>query len=619
MLLEQLQTSSDLRGLSAAEAAELAEDIRAFLLQAVSQSGGHLASNLGVVELTLALHAVFDPAQDRLVWDVGHQSYVHKLLTGRREQFSTLRQYGGLSGFPKRSESPCDAFNTGHSSTSVSAAIGLAKARDLRGGQESVVAIIGDGALTGGMAYEALNNAAAANTRLTIVLNDNAMSISENVGALSGYLNRLTNREGYFRFKSKLGRFLQGLPVGGESLFRFLQSIKNKIKYALLPGRFFSELGLKYYGPVDGHDFSKLKLVLKTAAEQTGPTLVHVCTQKGKGYSFAEEKPTEFHGISCFDPETGCTLKNSTNTTYSEVFGQELFSLAQEEPKLCAITAAMPCGTGLSVFAEHFPDRFFDVGIAEQHAVTFAAGLAAGGFIPVVAVYSTFLQRAYDQVLHDVALQNLPVIFALDRAGIVGEDGETHQGLYDLAYLSHIPNMTVLAPSDHEELRRMLRFAVSLGGPVAIRYPRGSALGAIEDDTPLTWGRGRMLRRGTDVALLALGSMTQKALEAEELLCKQGISATVADLRFAKPVDQELVLEAAKNARLVVVLEDATAMGGVSDRVMELLQGSSCRVLKKTFPDVFIPHGKMDLLYETYGLDAAGIAAEIVTCLEWRA
>lgn len=619
MILEGIETSSDIKKLNAKQIGLLAGEIRSFLLDSVSKTGGHLASNLGVVELTLALHAVFDLPQDKLVWDVGHQCYVHKMLTGRCEKFGSLRQFDGLSGFPKTNESEYDSFNTGHSSTSISAALGLAKARDLSGGDHHVVAVIGDGAMTGGMAYEALNNAAVANTRLIVVLNDNAMSISRNVGGLSDYLNRITNREGYFKMKDQIDRTLHRIPGVGHKLFLALRSFKNWIKYLFVPDKLFTELGFKYFGPIDGHDFRKVSLVLQQAKTRNEPVLVHVCTKKGKGYQYAESNPDSFHGIAKFDLETGRTIQLGKKESYSSMFGDYLCKLAEDYDKICAITAAMPCGTGLERFSKRYPKRFFDVGIAEQHAVTFAAGLAAGGYVPVVAVYSSFLQRAYDQILHDVALQNLHVVFAIDRAGIVGEDGETHQGLYDMAFLSSIPNMTVLAAADYTELKRMMDFAVTCRGPVAIRYPRGRAEGILSEGGPVEMGKGRLLYDGKDVVLLAVGRMTGVAVKAQELLRKRGISAAVADLRFAKPLDEKLILQMAQKTGFVVSLEDGACCGGVGERIAALLRDLSCRILIKSFPDEFVCQGKTTILFQKYRMDAESIAQEILGQMELRA
>ncbi|MDY4976646.1 MAG: 1-deoxy-D-xylulose-5-phosphate synthase [Clostridia bacterium] len=616
MILEEIKKPSDVKKLNESEIRQLALEIRSFLVESVSKTGGHLASNLGVVELTLALYRVFSLPEDKIIWDVGHQSYVHKLLTGRREDFSSLRQWGGMAGFPKTSESEYDCFNTGHSSTSISAALGLAKARDLKGEDFRVIAVIGDGSMTGGLAFEGLNNAGASDTDMLVVLNDNSMSISKNVGGFAQYLNRLTNREGYFKLKNRLDRLLHRIPLIGEPMFRCLRRMKNKLKYMLVPGAMFRELGFHYYGPINGHDFHKLTTVLEQIKQKREPALLHVYTKKGKGYSFAEDAPGRFHGISSFDPKTGSCKGKKVD--FSAAFGEKLCDLAEKNDKLCAITAAMPEGTGLKQFAARFPTRFFDVGIAEQHGATFAAGLARGGFVPVFAVYSSFLQRAYDQVLHDIALQNLPVVLAVDRAGVVGEDGETHQGMFDLAFLTHIPNMTVMAPADFADLRRMLAFAVGLGRPVALRYPRGGEIRAIEDKTPLAFGKGRVLTVGSQVAMLAIGRMTAIALEAAELLEQEGISVSVTDLRFAKPLDRETILSQVQGVQLAVALEDGCMTGGVCQQIAQLLQqeGIQVKLLQKAFPDEFLPHGSVSAIFEAYQMNGAAIAQDVMEALK---
>ncbi|MBE7042221.1 MAG: 1-deoxy-D-xylulose-5-phosphate synthase [Ruminococcaceae bacterium] len=615
-MLDQIKHPSDVKKLSKAEIRQLALEIRTFLVESVSRTGGHLASNLGVVELTLALHYVYSLPEDKIIWDVGHQSYVHKLLTGRKAEFEHLRQWGGMAGFPKTSESKYDSFNTGHSSTSISAAYGLAAARDLKGESSKVIAVIGDGSMTGGMAYEALNNVGATNTDMLVILNDNSMSISKNVGGVSQYLNRLTNREGYYKLKTGIDKALHKIPLIGEPLFRGLRKMKNKLNYMLVPGVVFQELGFHYYGPVNGHDFQKLVTVLEHIKGKQEPALLHIYTKKGKGYTFAENSPGRFHGISSFDPLTGEGKRKGTD--FSSVFGETLCDLAEKNNKICAITAAMPEGTGLQKFSKQFPERFFDVGIAEQHAVTFGAGLAMGGYIPVFAVYSSFLQRGYDQIVHDVAIQNLPVVFGIDRAGVVGEDGETHQGMLDLAFLTQIPNLTVLAPADFSELRRMLSFAVNLGGPVAVRYPRGGEYHSYEDKTPVTLGKGRILKEGNEVALFAIGRMVGIAYETAELLEQRGISTSVIDLRFAKPLDESLILNQVNHVKLAVVLEDGCITGGVCEHVASLLYGAGVQtpMLSKAFPDAFIPHGSVDAIFEHYGMNSAAIAESVTEALK---
>ncbi|KUO71069.1 MAG: 1-deoxy-D-xylulose-5-phosphate synthase, partial [Clostridia bacterium BRH_c25] len=543
-ILDSINSPDDLKKLSYKELEILSSELRDYTIKVVSENGGHLASNLGVVELTLALHRIFDTPEDKIVWDVGHQSYIHKIVTGRREQFSSLRKMGGISGFPKRDESVHDAFETGHSSTSISAALGIAKARDLNGENYSVVAVIGDGALTGGMSFEALNQAGDFPTNLIVILNDNEMSISQNIGGLSNYLSRLRTEPAYFKLKSELETILNKIPLVGKSMFKMAENIRDWLKYILVPGVIFEELGFKYLGPIDGHDIKKLEDVLRRAKSYNGyPVLIHVVTVKGKGYSKAEDKPQMYHGISPFFIENGELKTKSTKKTYSEVFGETLLELGSKNEKILAVSAAMAEGTGLAGFAEKYKNRFFDVGIAEQHAVTFCAGLATGGYRPVFAVYSTFLQRAYDQVVHDVCMQKLPVVFAIDRAGIVGSDGETHQGVFDITYLRHIPNITIMSPKDGKELRDMLRLAVSLEGPAAIRYPRGNAREFDYPDTPLELGKSEILIEGEDGVIISEGSMVFRALEVCGRLKQAGKSFSVINARFIKPLDEKLLLE----------------------------------------------------------------------------
>lgn len=601
MILDRINSPSDLKKLNRQEIDTLASEIRSFLINSVADTGGHLASNLGAVELTLALHAVFDCPKDKFIWDVGHQAYVHKIITGRKDKFDTLRKFGGLSGFPKGAESECDAFDTGHSSTSVSAALGLCHARDLKHEDYDVIAVIGDGSMTGGEAYEALNNAGS--TKVIVVLNDNNMSISKNVGNLSKYLSRLTNREGYYRLKNRVESKLNRSNFG-KTLYRGLRYVKNKLRNLFFSGMFFTELGFKYYGPIDGHDFDKLTLALNQAKRKNRPCLIHVCTKKGKGYRFAEEFPAKFHGVSGFDVNTGECMGGKK--TYSSVFGETLTEMAQKNDKICAVTAAMPDGTGLLGFANRFPERFFDVGIAEEHAVTFSAGLAKGGMMPYFAVYSTFLQRGYDQIIHDAALTNLHVCFCIDRAGLVGADGETHQGLFDLNYMKSIPNMTVCAPADFAELKKMLMLSEKIGGPVSIRYPRGSEELAFPE-SDVEPGRGRVLKEGSDCVIFAIGRMTAKAVKAAEILEKSGVSAAVCDMRFLKPFDDELVLK--MNRKIVVSLEDGCAFGGLSEEIERVL----CKkIIVKAFPDEFITHGDDAALFKKYRLDEASIAEDVL-------
>lgn len=616
-LLDHINEPKDIKNLDLQQLETLAEEIRQFLIEKVSVTGGHLASNLGVVELTLALHKIFDAPQDKIIWDVGHQSYVHKILTGRREQFDTLRQMNGVSGFPKSSESESDCFNTGHSSTSISAALGFAKARDLLHEQYSVVAVIGDGAMTGGMAFEALNDAGRSPNNVIIILNDNGMSISKNVGGFSRYLSKIRTQPIYYKAKEDLDTFLHKLSSAGKLASRALNRAKGTIKYIVMPGIIFEELGLKYLGPIDGHDMGELTKVMARAKGLKGPVLIHVLTQKGKGYRFAESKPQDFHGISPFEIETG-EVKVNNGPTYSDIFGEKMVSLAEKDPKLAAITAAMPLGTGLGQFSKKYPERFFDVGIAEQHAVTFAAGLAKAGIKPVVTVYSTFLQRSYDQIIHDVALQNLHVVFAIDRAGLIGEDGETHQGIYDLSYLSHIPNMTITAPADYDEFEMLLDYAVSeFNGPIAVRYPRGIGDRQLIPHSPVQYGRGVRLIAGEDITIVAAGNMAGTALRAAELLLRKGIHADVINARFIKPLDARLILESVAKTKAIATIEDNCIRGGFGSSVLELVNKNGFKVKAAVFgfPDIPITHGLRKEIFEKYGLDGESIAHDIVRLL----
>lgn len=613
--LEQIHQPSDVKSLSEKELQVLAGEIRQFLVSAVSRTGGHLAPNLGVVELTLALHTVFASPVDRIIWDVGHQAYVHKLLTGRREQFASLRQLNGLSGFPKRQESPHDVFETGHSSTSISAALGMAVARDLAGQDHEVVAVIGDGALSGGMAYEGLNYAGHLGTHFIVVLNDNEMSIAQNVGAMAGYLSRLRTDPKYFRRKEELENFLHRLPNIGPRVVRLAGRLKDSLKYLVLPGVVFEELGFTYLGPIDGHNIAAMQEVLARSHGTPGPVLVHVLTRKGKGYEPAEANPDLFHGIGPFEVTSGQPLGSPAGNvpSYTRVFGQTLSRLAETDSRVVAITAAMPDGTGLKEFGQRFPHRFFDVGIAEQHAVTMAAGMATQGLRPVVALYSTFLQRAFDQVLHDVCLQKLPVVLAIDRAGIVGDDGETHQGLFDLTYLRCIPNMAVMVPRDEDKLQHMLATALQTDVPVAIRYPRGQGVGVTLAQTPrlVPWGRAELLLAGQDVAIFAVGPLAYAAMEAAARLRAEGIEAAVVDACFVKPLDQDLLLsQATKTARVLTVEENVLA-GGFGSAVLELLAQNRLAIPVSCLgvPDVFVRHGKPEILRRELGLSPEGIAA----------
>jgi len=605
-ILEQVHSPRDIRSMTYAQLHELAGEIRGKIIKTVAQTGGHLAPNLGVVELTLALHRVFNSPVDKIIWDVGHQSYVHKLITGRREEFATLRQFGGISGFPRPCESIHDPFGTGHSSTSISAALGLAVARDLKGGEHAVVAVIGDGAMTGGMAFEALNHAGHLKKDLIVVLNDNEMSIARNVGAMSGYLTRLRTDPKYSRGKEEIEQLLRKIPIG-STLLRIGERMKDCLKYLVVPGMIFEELGFIYLGPVDGHDIKAVTTVLQHARAIKGPVLVHVLTKKGNGYRPAENNPGRFHGVGAFDMTSGEILKSGDIPSYTEVFGRTAVRLAQRDKNVVAITAAMPDGTGLTNFARLFPGRFFDVGIAEQHAVTLAAGLAAGGFRPVVAIYSTFLQRAYDQIIHDVCLQNLPVTFAIDRAGIVGDDGATHHGLFDFAYLRSIPNMVVMAPKDENELQHMFHTAVNHSGPAAFRYPRGTGTGCKMDGDLKTIpiGQAEVLREGVDATLLAVGSMVRPALEAAGVLAGRGIEAAVINARFVKPLDEELILHYAGRTGRILTMEEHVLHGGFGGAVLELLAARGLNGVKVQcfgIPDSFVEHGKPALLMARYGL-----------------
>jgi 1-deoxy-D-xylulose-5-phosphate synthase len=615
-VLDHLESPADLKRLSTAQLETLAAELRAAILDTVSRTGGHLASSLGVVELTVALHRVFDSPRDRIVWDVGHQAYAHKLLTGRREQFHTLRQLDGVSGFPKRSESPHDCFDVGHSSTSISAALGMAAARDALGGAEKVIAVIGDGSLTAGLAFEGLNHAGHLKKSLIVILNDNEMSISPNVGALASFLSRKMTSERFVRFKRETEQLLGNVPRFGQDLLNIARRAEESLKGFLTPGMLFEAFGFDYVGPLDGHRLPELIETLQNVSRLEGPTLVHVVTRKGKGYPPAERNPALFHGVGPFDRETGVVrAEKGGAASYTGVFGRTLVELAERDERVVAITAAMVEGTGLKEFAARFPERFFDVGIAEQHAVTFAAGLACRGLRPTVAVYSTFLQRGYDNVLHDVCLQNLPVAFALDRGGLVGADGPTHHGVFDLAYLRHIPNLTFMAPRDEVELRRAMATALAVDGPFAYRYPRGSGLGLSLDAPalPLPVGEGEKLRDGGDGVIFALGSTVAAALAAAETLEREGISLAVVDPRFLKPLDRKLLTGEAQRTGMVVTVEENVLPGGFGSAVLELLadEGLPARVLRLGLPDAFIEQGSQEELRARYGLDAAGLAGSI--------
>ena len=601
----------ELPNLNQQELRRLARRLRQRIITTVSKNGGHLASNLGVVELTIALHRAFQSPRDKIIWDVGHQSYVHKLLTGRAHQFATLRQFGGLSGFPKRHESVHDVYETGHSSTSISAALGMAIARDIQGEDYNVVAVIGDGALTGGMAFEALNQAGQSPRRLIIILNDNEMSISANVGGLSKHLNMLRVQPGYFRTKSGVKSLLQHVPRG-ESIINAIQLVKASAQHLVLPGLYFEDLGLSYLGPIDGHSFESLDFILEQAKELEGPVLIHVCTTKGKGFRHAEQSPKHFHGMAPFDVESGKPLQPSSGS-FTKVFSDTMLSMAQNYPELVAISAAMPDGTGLSPFAETYPERFFDVGIAEQHAVTLAAGMAAAGLRPVVAVYSTFMQRAFDQIAMDVALQNLPVTLAIDRAGLVGEDGETHHGMFDISYLRLIPNLRILAPKNYSELRGMLQLAQDLHAPVAIRYPRGQGEEGEPIKSPAQLLSSEICVSGQNRWIIAIGPLTYSAMHAAEALQEQGLTWGVLNLRSIKPLDTATLLPILRSATHVVTLEENTIVGGAGSAIMELCQehGIQTPVLTLGLPDRFIEHGKREQLMVMLELDTARLISRI--------
>lgn len=615
MVLDKIQKENDIKELDGKELVLLADEIREFLIHKISISGGHLASNLGVVELTMAMHLTFQLPDDKMIWDVGHQSYTHKLLTGRKNGFDQLRKYGGMSGFPKRKESLCDAFDTGHSSTSISAGLGYAQARDIKGEKHYVISVIGDGALTGGMAYEALNNASQIKTNFIIVLNDNNMSISENVGGMSSYLGNLRTADAYTELKSGVTNTLSKIPVYGDRIVKRIRKTKSGIKQLFIPGMLFEEMGITYLGPIDGHNMEQVCKTFREAKKVNGAVLVHVCTKKGKGYEPAERHPARFHGAEPFEIETGIPKSKRIKSNYTDIFSTVMRKLGDREPDVVAVTAAMPDGTGLKRFRNMFPERFFDVGIAEEHAVTFAAGLAAAGLKPVVAVYSSFLQRAYDQVLHDVCIQNLHVIFAIDRAGLVGSDGETHQGIFDLSYLSSIPNMCIMAPKNKWELSDMMKFAVAYHGPIALRYPRGEAYdGLREFREPVKYSKSEVIYDESEIALVAVGSMVKTAKEVRSRLRDTGYSCSLVNARFVKPYDSELLLELQKEHRLVVTLEENVKSGGYGEAVLDYFNqiGSRVKVLNITLPDDYVEHGNVDVLKQEVGIDADSVEKKIL-------
>ena len=615
--LDRINEANDIKKIEPEAYDALASEIRSFIIESVSEHGGHLASNLGVVELTMALHLCMDFPNDKLIWDVGHQAYTHKLLTGRKEDFSGLRTFGGMSGFPKHKESPCDAFDTGHSSTSISAALGYARARDLKGEDRTVVAVIGDGSLTGGMAYEALNNVSHLKSNMIIVLNDNKMSISENVGGLSKHLTALRTRESYMDFKMDVEKKLKQIPHVGDSVARSVKKSKDSIRQLFVKGGFFEDFGIKYIGPIDGHDIKEMVRVLNALKRLNEPVVMHVVTQKGRGYMPAEQNPSAFHGVGSFDIATGESLA-SKSLTYTSVFSKTICRLGKAHPDVVTICAAMPDGTGLTAFKKHFPGRFFDVGIAEQHAVTFAAGLAAGGMHPFVAVYSSFLQRAYDQIIHDVCIQNLPVVFCVDRAGLVGADGETHQGIFDLSYLSMIPNMTVCAPKNKYELYDMLYFAYQYHGPIAIRYPRGSAYEGFKNmRPPIEYGKSERMFEGEKIALVAVGSMVQTAVQVREKLLDKGINATVVNARFVCPLDTECLDRLSRDHQWIVTMEENVLKGGFGEACGDYLlaKHEDVRLIHVGVPDVYVEHGGVDQLKKTLHMDADSIVERICSAM----
>lgn len=615
MVLERIQKENDIKELSEEELKILSSEIREFLIEKISVTGGHLASNLGVIELTMALHLFLDFPKDKLIWDVGHQSYTHKILTGRREGFDELRKYGGMSGFPKRKESDCDCFDTGHSSTSISAGLGYAHAREIAGDDYKVISVIGDGALTGGMAFEALNNAAQLKSNFIIVLNDNNMSISENVGGMSSYLSGFRTADAYRDLKIGVTNSLNKIPVYGDKVVEKIRRTKSGIKQLFIPGMLFEEMGIIYLGPVDGNDIKGILRLLREAANIDGPVIVHVKSHKGAGYSPAERHPARFHGTEPFEIETGLPKNPRIKANYTDVFSTVMRKLGDRNDKVVAITAAMADGTGLKRFRNMFPERFFDVGIAEEHAVTFAAGMAAAGLTPIFAVYSSFLQRAYDQILHDVCIQNLPVIFAIDRAGLVGSDGETHQGIFDISYLSTIPNMTIMAPKNKWELSDMIKYAVDFQGPIAIRYPRGEAYDGLKEyREPVVYKKSEWIYKESEILLLALGSMVKTGEAVRDALKRQGYACSLVNARFAKPLDEEMLLEATRNHKLVVTMEENVISGGFGEHVLRFYNENDdpVSVLNIAIPDEYVEHGNVDILRHEVGIDADTIVERTI-------
>ena len=613
-ILEQIKQANDIKNIDPSRYDELAAQLRDFIIHSVSETGGHLASNLGVVELTMALHLCLDLPKDKIIWDVGHQSYTHKILTGRKDEFPGMRSYGGMSGFPKHRESQCDAFDTGHSSTSISAALGYVGARELTGGDYTVVAVIGDGSMTGGMVYEALNNAARLKSNLIIILNDNKMSISENVGGMSNYLNRIRTNENYVEFKTDVETALKRIPGIGESVARSVKKSKDSLKHWLIPGGFFEDLGIEYMGPVDGHDMNQLIRAIRTAKKEKQAVILHVITQKGRGYEPAEDNPSAIHGVGKFDIQSG-TIEKSPDISYTEAFSKAIQYLGTKDERVVAVSAAMPSGTGLTKFAKRFPKRFFDVGIAEEHAVTFAGGLAAGGLKPYVAIYSSFFQRAYDQIVHDVCIPDLPVVFCVDRAGIVGADGETHQGILDLSFFASIPGMTVFAPKNKYELYDVMKFSLEFNHPMAIRYPRGTAYeGEKEHRAPIVHGKSELLYEGEQVALVAVGSMVETAVQVKDYLAKEGLQVTVVNARFIKPLDTEMLDMLSQKHNMIVTMEENVLRGGFGEAVADYYMTKGLPVFVKHvgIPDEFVEHGNVARLKQSMGMDPWAISANIL-------
>lgn len=613
-MIEKINSPEDVKKLNLQEKKQLAEEIRKYILEVVSENGGHLASNLGVVELTIALHSVFDVPKDKIVWDVGHQTYIHKIITGRKEQLKTLRKLNGIAGFPKTNESESDCFNTGHSSTSISAALGMARARDLKGENNSVLAVIGDGALTGGMALEALNDAGYSQSKLTVILNDNEMSISKNIGGLNMLLSKLRTKKTYTKSNVSIKKVLNKIPLIGKPTVKIVRRIKRGIKQLIIPKMFFEDIGFRYLGPVDGNDIEQLESLLKISKQLEGPVIIHVLTKKGKGYEIAEKNPDKFHATGPFDIETG-KPKKEKKADYSKIMGETLIELAQKNGKIVAITASMKDGTGLTEFAKRFPKRFFDIGIAEQHALGLAAGMAKEGMIPVVPIYSSFYQRCYDQVIHDIAIQKLPVIMCVDRAGIVGADGETHQGTLDMAFFRLVPNLVILAPKDFKELKEMLTFAVTLNKPVVIRYPRGGEDSyKIEKQEKMKLGKAEILKEGTDLSIIAIGKMVARAMKLADKLEKEGIQAEVVNARFLKPIDKETMKKSIEKTKNVVTIEDGTIINGLATAIEEIIveeKLENVTIQKYAYPDEFIKHGGVEELEKIYGLDEEGIFEKI--------